>query len=310
MRVAITGASGLIGRALEASLLSDGHTVVRMVRHPPRGRCPAGVEEAEWRPEQGRVDTVALYEADAVVHLAGAPVGPAPWTRHRRTLIRRSRVRGTRTLCRALAAMRQPPPRLLTASGVHYYGDTGGRAATEDSPPGTGFLAEVCQDWEEAAAPAREAGLSVAHMRIGVVLDRSGGLLRALLPLYRAGLGGRLGPGTQYMSWISMRDQIGAIRFLLEHPQITGPVNLCAPEPVGNADFSLALGRALGRPTPLPVPAMAMRAVLGDFAEETALTDLRAVPERLMEAGYSFESPTIDRALSDVLARPAPTAGA
>ncbi|NYH54404.1 hypothetical protein HNR06_003993 [Nocardiopsis arvandica] len=310
MRVAITGASGLIGRALEASLLDDGHTVVRMVRHLPRGQHPPHVEEAEWRPEQGRVDTVALHGTDAVVHLAGAPVGPALWTRHRRTVIRRSRVRGTRTLCQALAGMADPPPRLLTASGTHYYGDTGGYAATEDSPPGTGFLAGVCQDWEEAAAPAAEAGLSVAHMRTSVVLDRSGGMLRTLLPLYRAGLGGRLGSGAQYMSWIAMRDHIGAVRFLLEHPEITGPVNMCAPEPVSNADFSRALGRALGRPVFLPVPAAALRAVLGDFAEETALTDLRVLPERLAKAGYSFALPTLDRALSDILARPGPSTGA
>ncbi|WP_190394363.1 TIGR01777 family oxidoreductase [Nocardiopsis quinghaiensis] len=310
MRVAITGASGLIGRALEASLLDDGHTVVRMVRHLPRGQHPPGVEEAEWRPEQGRVDTVALHETDAVVHLAGAPIGPALWTRHRRALIRRSRVRGTRTLCQALVGMTGPPPRLLTASGAHYYGDTGGHAATEDSPPGTGFLAGVCQDWEEAAAPAVEAGLSVAHMRTSVVLDRSGGMLRTLSPLYRAGLGGRLGSGAQYMSWIAMRDHIGAVRFLLEHPEVTGPVNMCAPEPVTNAEFSRALGRALRRPAFLPVPAAALRAVLGDFAEESALTDLRVVPERLGKAGYSFDLPTLDRALSDILARPSPSTGA
>ncbi|MCP3016820.1 TIGR01777 family oxidoreductase [Nocardiopsis dassonvillei] len=308
--MAITGATGLIGRALEASLLGDGHTVVRMVRHLPRGRHHPDVEEAEWRPEQGRVDTVALHEADAVVHLAGAPVGPALWTRHRRTLIRRSRVRGTRTLCQALAGMSSPPPRLLSASGMHFYGDTGERAATEDSPPGSGFLAGVCRDWEEATAPAEEAGLSVAHMRTSVVLDRSGGMLGTLLPLYRAGLGGRLGSGRQYMSWIAMRDQIGAVRFLLEHPEITGPVNMCAPEPVTNAEFTRALGRALRRPAVLPVPAPVMRAVLGDFAEETALIDMRAEPERLTKAGYSFALPTVDSALSDILARPAQSTGA
>lgn len=310
MRVAITGASGLIGRALSASLLEDGHTVVRMVRHLPRGGHPPRVEEAEWRPEQGRVDTVALHEADAVVHLAGAPVGPSLWTRHRRTVIRRSRIRGTRTLALALAGMSSPPPRLLMASGMHFYGDTGGVVATEESPPGAGFLAQTCQDWEEAAAPAVEAGLSVAYMRTAVVLDRAGGLLRTVLPLYRAGLGGRLGSGAQYMTWIALCDQVGAIRFLLDRPEVTGPVNMCAPEPVSNAAFTQALGEALGRPTILPVPATALRATLGDFAQETALIDLRAEPERLQKAGYSFLRPTIDSALSDILARPAPRAGA
>jgi len=310
MRVAITGASGLIGRALTASLLEDGHTVVRLVRHLPRGATTTNVEEAEWRPEQGRVDTVALHETDAVVHLAGAPIGPALWTRHRRSVIRRSRIRGTRTLAQALAGMPSPPPRLLTASGMHFYGDTGGAVATEESPPGTGFLAQTCQAWEKAADPALEAGLSVVYMRTAVVLDRSGGLLRTLLPLYRAGLGGRLGSGAQYMSWIALRDQVGAIRFLLEHPEVTGPVNMCAPEPVSNAAFTQALGEVLRRPTILPVPATALRASLGDFAEETSLIDLRAEPERLEKAGYSFHLPTIDSALSDILARPAPRAGA
>ncbi|GAA1465760.1 TIGR01777 family oxidoreductase [Nocardiopsis exhalans] len=309
MRVAITGATGLIGEALTDSLLEDGHTVVRLVRRLPRDTRVPRLEEAEWRAEQGRVDTVALQDADAVVHLAGEPIGPTLWTRQRKTAIRRSRVRGTQTLSQALARMSTPPPRLLSASGMHFYGDTGGGVATEESPPGTGFLAGVCRDWEAATAPAEEAGLSVAHLRTAVVLARSGGLLRHLLPLWRLGLGGRLGSGAQYMTWIALADQIGAIRFLLERPEITGPVNMCAPEPVTNAAFTEALGRALGRPTILPVPATAMRAALGDFAEETALIDLRARPKRLEESGYSFLLPTVDSALSDILPRPAPPAG-
>ena len=310
MRVAITGSTGLIGGALTASLLGEGHTVVRLVRRPPRGSQVPGLEEAEWRAEQGRVDTVALRGTEAVVHLAGEPIGPALWTRQRRAAIRRSRVRGTRALTQALARMSSPPPRLLSASGMHFYGDTGGTVATEESPPGKGFLAEVCQDWERATRPAEEAGLSVAHLRTAVVLARSGGLLRTLLPLYRMGLGGRLGSGAQYMTWISLADQVGAIRFLLERPELTGPVNLCAPEPVTNAAFTEALGRALGRPTILPVPATAMPAALGDLAEETALIDLRARPKRLEEAGYSFLWPTVDSALSDILPSPDPSAGA
>ena len=310
MRVAITGAAGLIGGALTASLLDDGHAVVHLVRRPPQSGRSTRLEEAEWRPEQGRVDTVALHGTDAVVHLAGAPIGPGLWTRHRRTVIRRSRVRGTQTLSQVLAGMPSPPPRFLSASGMHFYGDTADSVATEESPPGKGFLAEVCQAWEEATRPAEEAGLSVAHLRSAVVLARSGGVLRPLLPLYRFGLGGRLGSGTQYMTWISLTDQVGAIRFLLERPEVTGPVNLCAPEPVSNTAFTQALGRTLGRPTILPVPATAMRAVLGDFAEETALINLRARPKRLEEAGYSFLLPTVDSALSDILVRPGPPAGA
>lgn len=310
MRVAITGASGLVGGALTRSLVADGHTVVRLVRRAPRSADQPGIEEAEWRAVQGRVDTTALHGTDAVVHLAGAPLGPGLWSQRRRTLIRRSRVHGTRALARALAAMDSPPPRLLTASGMHYYGDTGGTVATEETPPGKGFLAEVAQAWEEAAQPARDAGLSVAHMRTAVVLDGSGGLLRTVLPLYRAGLGGRLGSGAQYMSWISLHDHVRAIRFLLERPDIVGPVNMCAPEAVSNAAFSQALGRALGTPMVVPIPATALRATLGDVAEETALVDLRAAPERLLRAGYSFDLPTIDGALSDILGRPVPPAEA
>ncbi|MDT0328765.1 TIGR01777 family oxidoreductase [Nocardiopsis lambiniae] len=310
MKVAITGTSGLVGRVLVESLLADGHTVVRMVRHAPRPVYRSRLEEAEWRPEQGRVDTVALHGADAVVHLAGAPLGPSLWTRQRRALIRRSRVRGTRTLAHALAGMDTPPPRLLTASGMQYYGDTGGRVVTEADPPGAGFLADICRDWEGAAAPAVAAGISTAHLRLAVVLDRSGGYLRSVLPLYRAGLGGRIGSGAQYMTWIAMRDAVGVIRFLLERPGITGPINTCAPEPVSNAAFTEALAGALDRPAILRVPATALRATLGDYAEETALLDLRGRPERLLQAGYSFTLPTIDSALSDILARPVSSPGA
>ncbi|MFL1381756.1 MULTISPECIES: TIGR01777 family oxidoreductase [unclassified Nocardiopsis] len=310
MKVAITGSSGLVGAVLTEALLADGHQVVRMVRHAPRPVYRSRLEEAEWRPEQGRVDTVALHGADAVVHLAGASLGHAPWPRGRREAIRRARVRGTRTLVRALTGMDAPPPRLLAASGMQFYGDTGGRVVTEADPVGTGFLARVCEDWEAAAAPAAEAGISTAHLRMAVVLDRSGGYLRSVLPLYRAGLGGRIGSGAQYMTWIAMGDAIGAIRFLLERPGVTGPVNLCAPEPVSNAAFTEALARALDRPAVLRVPATALRATLGDYAEETALLDLRGRPERLIKEGYSFTLPTIDSALSDILARPLPSAGA
>ncbi|MBR8744413.1 TIGR01777 family oxidoreductase [Nocardiopsis sp. MG754419] len=310
MRVAITGATGLIGRALTTSLWADGHTVVRLVRRPPRRSEIPRLEEAEWRAEQGRIDAVALSGTDAVVHLAGEPLGRGLWTRRRRALIRRSRVHGTRALCRALVAMDRPPTRLLSASGTHVYGETGDTVATEETPPGTGFLADVCREWEAATLPAEEAGMSVAHLRTGVVLAREGGMLRSLLPLYRWGFGGRLGSGAQYLTWFSLVDQVGAIRFLLERPDLTGPVNLCAPEPVSNAAFVQALERVLGRPTILPIPSTAIRVTLGDFTEESALIDLRARPERLEKAGYSFLLPDVDSALSDILARPGPSVGA
>ncbi|MUL40978.1 TIGR01777 family protein [Streptomonospora sp. PA3] len=295
MRVAITGASGLIGGALARSLTEDGHEVLRMVRRPARDAA-----EVCWEPG-GRVDTDRLAGADAVVHLAGAPLGPARWTRRYKRTLRESRIRGTRTLAAALAAMESPPPRLVSGSAVGFYGDTGTRPTGEDGPRGRGFLAELVADWEAATAPAEEAGVSVAHARSGVVLARSGGLLGTLLPLFRLGLGGRLGSGRQYVSWIALADEVGALRFLLERPDVAGPVNLVAPEPVTNAAYTAQVARAVRRPAVLAVPGFAMRAALGGFADEAALVSQRAVPERLLEAGYSFRFPSLPGALSDIV---------
>ncbi|MFW5417240.1 TIGR01777 family oxidoreductase [Nocardiopsis sp. CNT-189] len=295
MKIAISGASGLIGSALGRALTEDGHEVVHLVRRPART-----LAEARWDPVGGTVDTGPLSGADAVVHLAGAPLGPARWTRARKAAIRGSRVRGTRVLAEALARMDRPPARLVCGSAVGYYGDTGGEPVGEDGPHGTGFLADVVRDWEAAAAPAAEAGIPVAHSRTGVVLSASGGLLGTVLPLFRLGLGARLGSGAQYMSWISLDDEVAGLRFLVEHPEITGPVNLCAPEPVTNAAYTEAVARALRRPAVLAVPGFAIRAALGGFADEAALVDQRAVPDRLTAAGFSFRHPDIDSALADL----------
>ncbi|MDT0301022.1 TIGR01777 family oxidoreductase [Streptomonospora wellingtoniae] len=295
MRVAITGASGLIGSALSDSLTGDGHEVLRMVRRPAQNSG-----EAEWRPESGYVDTGRLAGADAVVHLAGAPLGPARWTRRYKRMLRKSRTQATRTLAVALAGMDRPPPRLVSGSAVGFYGDTGAVRTGEDGPRGRGFLAELVADWEAATAPAAEAGLSVAHARTGVVLARSGGLLGTLLPLFRLGLGARLGSGRQYISWIALVDEVGALRFLIERPDITGPVNLVAPEPVTNASYTRYVARAVRRPALLAVPGFAMRAALGGFADEAALVSQRAVPERLSAEGYSFRRPGLAGALSDI----------
>lgn len=297
MKIAITGASGLIGSALRASLAEDGHQVLRLVR----GEARSG-EEAAWDPHGGRVDTSRLEDADAVVHLAGAPLGPRRWTAAYRKKIRESRVAGTRTLCEALAGMEPPVPRLLSASGINYYGDTGETAVDERAPRGEGFLAEVVAAWEGATAPAEEAGVAVSHLRTGVVLTGSGGMLATTLPLFRAGLGGRLGSGRQYMSWISLADHVAAMRFLLARPELTGAVNLCSPEPVTNAEYTRAVGSAVGRPTLAPVPKFALRAALGDFADEAALPSVRARPARLLEAGYTFRHVRLDRSLSEILA--------
>ncbi|MFC3998771.1 TIGR01777 family oxidoreductase [Nocardiopsis sediminis] len=295
MRIAITGASGLVGTALSRSLTEDGHEVLRLVR-----RAPRDLAEVRWDPAGGGVDTDRLAGTDAVVHLAGAPLGPARWTPRYKHRIRESRVMGTRVLAVALAGMARPPRRLVSASAVGYYGDTGHTVTDEDSPRGMGFLADLVVDWEGATAPASDAGISVAHVRSGVVLARRGGLLGAVLPLFRLGLGARLGSGRQYMSWISLADEVGAIRFLLERPELTGPFDLTAPEPVTNADYTAALARAVHRPAPLAVPGVLMRAALGGFADEAALVDQRVVPKRLLEAGYSFRHPDIPSALSDI----------
>ncbi|GAA3734691.1 hypothetical protein HDA32_003887 [Spinactinospora alkalitolerans] len=296
MRIAITGASGLIGTALSRSLTDDGHDVLHLVRRPARTMA-----EVEWEPERGRVDLARMAGTEAVVHLAGAPIGPARWTRRHKRRIRDSRILGTRTLAARLASMETPPARLLSGSGIGFYGDTGTTVTTEEGPRGTGFLADLVAEWEAATEPAERAGVSVAHLRTGVVLARSGGLLGTVLPLFRAGLGGRLGDGRQYMSWIGLADQVAAIRFLLERPDITGPVNLSAPAPVRNADYTAALGRALGRPAVFAVPGFAMRAALGGFADEAALVSQRAVPQRLLAAGYSFRHGDVHSAISGIL---------
>ena len=295
MRVTITGSSGLIGSALVQSLREDGHDVVRLVR-----REPARADEARWSPADGYVEKDSLEGADAVVHLAGAGVGDRPWTKAYKRKIRESRVTGTRTLTEAIAAAHPRPGVLVCGSAIGYYGDTGGAEADEDSPMGRGFLAALVGDWEAAAGPAREAGVRVVHPRTGVVLARDGGILGRTLPLFRLGLGGTLGDGRQWTSWISIADQVAALRFLLDHP-IGGPVNLTAPHPVTNAAYTRALGRALHRPARLAVPRFALRAALGGFADEGPLVSQRVLPRRLAGAGFRFAHERVDEALAAVL---------
>lgn len=296
MRVAITGASGLIGSALAESLAADGHEVLRMVRRPADEP-----DEVAWHPGEGWVETAKLEGADAVIHVAAASIRPTRWTPTYRRSIRDSRVVGTRTVAAALAGMDSPPPRLLCGSAVGYYGETGQAAVDEHASRGEGFLAELVAEWEAATQPAEQVGISVVHLRSGVVLSPFGGQLAAMLPVFRLGLGGRIGSGRQFMSWIALADEVDAIRFLLEHPEITGPVNLCAPEPVTNADFTRALGAALRRPTPFAAPGFALRAALGLFADEAALASQRVLPARLQEAGYTFRHPELHAALEKIL---------
>ncbi|MCO5996464.1 TIGR01777 family oxidoreductase [Actinoallomurus rhizosphaericola] len=294
MQIAITGSTGLIGQALVRALRDEGLTVLRLVR-----RRPAADDEVRWDPF-GEVDTASLEGVDVVVHLAGAGIGDRRWTDCYKQEIRDSRIEGTRTLCRALAALDDPPSLLVSSSAVGYYGCTGDRTVDEDSPPGEGFLADVCRDWEAATAPAAEAGIRVVIPRTGVVLAREGGTLGRMLPLFRAGLGGRLGSGRQWFSWITLADEVAALRFLIGGP-LEGPVNLTAPEPVTNAAYTTALGRALHRPTPFAVPPFALRLALGGLADEGVLVSQRVLPARLTAAGFGFRYPDLASALAGIL---------
>lgn len=299
MRIAITGASGLIGTALAASLRSDGHHVVALVRRPA-----TGPDEAFWDPDSHRLDPTSLSNVDGVVHLAGAGIGDRRWTSSYQAALLRSRVEGTGTISEAISRAEPRPRVLLSASAIGYYGDTGDRAVDERSGPGSDFLAEVCVAWEGATAAAEAAGTRVVRLRTGLVCSPRGGFLGRQLPLFRLGLGGRLGSGRQYWSWISLHDQVRAIRFLLEDEMgqsLHGPVNLTGPDPVTNAEFTGALGRAVHRPTVAPVPAVALRIVLGKFAPVGVLAGQRVMPRALESAGFIWQHPTVDSALEWVV---------
>lgn len=295
MRVMIAGSSGLIGTSLVPHLRHLGHEVLRLVRREPRAP-----DERGWDPPAGQLDDGALDGVDAVVNLCGVGIADRRWSGARKQAIKDSRVEPTEVLAAAVAAQRIPT--LINASGINYYGDTRDRQVDETAPAGSGFLAEVCRDWEAATAAA-QAISRVVLLRSGAVLSPSGGILGRLRPLFALMLGGRIGTGQQYFPWISLDDEVGAITFLLEHAEVSGPVNLVGPEPVTNAQFTEALGRTLNRPTPLPVPGAALKAVLGEAAEELILTGPRAVPAVLERAGYQFRHRTVAEALAAAVER-------
>ncbi len=292
MRIAVTGASGLIGRALVSHLARRGHDVVRLVR-----RSPAAADEVHWDPDGGSLDVAALGSVDAVVHLAAAPASfPHRWTEARKSLILESRVQGTRALSTALAQMETPPRVLVSASAIGYYGGTGDTQVDEGGPRGAGFLADVVVQWEAAAEPARAAGIRVAHARTGLVVAGHGGAWGVMWPIFRLGVGGRLSSGKQWWSFISLRDEVRALQYLIEQP-IAGPVNLVAPNPATNDQVTRAMGALLRRPTVLPVPRVALQIVLGEFASEVLDTP-RVKPGVLLDAGFTFSDPTIEAALA------------
>jgi uncharacterized protein (TIGR01777 family) len=290
MRVLIAGASGFLGTKLVRDLTTGGHEVRRLVRRPPRG-----ADETRWDPARGQLDASTVESADAVINLSGANINRR-WTEAYKRKLVDSRVSATTTLATAIAGADRKPAVLVSASGVHAYGDPGDRPVDEQSPRGTGFLADLCRKWEAATAPAEEAGVRVAHIRTGFPLDRDGGFLKPLLLLFRLGGGGKLASGQQYMAWISLPDWIGAVRFLLDREDIAGPVNLTSPQPVTNAEFTRALGRQVHRPTLVPVPRFALRTVLGELGDE-ALANQRVLPGVLIKAGYEFRYPDLASAL-------------
>lgn len=290
MRVVVAGSSGLIGTALVAVLRAADHEVLRLVR-----RAPAGPDERRWDPTAGTLTDGALDGVDAVVNLCGVGIGDKRWTGAYKQVVRDSRNTPTDVLARAVVERRVPT--LVNASAVGYYGDTGDVEVDESAPSGTGFLAEVCHDWEAATAPATAGGVRVVLLRTGLVLSPAGGLLGRLKPLYSLALGGRLGSGRQYYSWISLEDEIAAIQFVVEHDAVSGPVNLTGPAPVTNAEFNRALGAAVGRPAPWVVPGFAIRLLIGDFAQEGVLAGQRAVPAALEAAGFTFRHRSVGEAL-------------
>ncbi|MGW5257192.1 TIGR01777 family oxidoreductase [Streptomyces sp. NPDC004012] len=296
-RIAVAGASGLIGSALVRSLTADGHEVVRLVRRSARGE-----EEVCWDPEGQYVDAAGLIGCDAVVNLAGAGIGDHRWTDAYKKTLRDSRVLGTAALAEAVASLPEPPRVFVSGSAIGYYGETGDRAVDETAPPGDGFLPSLCVEWEEAAAPAQEAGVRTVFARTGLVVAREGGAWGRLFPLFQAGLGGRMGDGRQYWSYIALHDEVAALRHLIDREDLSGPFNLTAPEPLTNRQITDVMGRVLHRPTLFPVPAPALRLALGEMSGDV-LGSARVVPERLLESGFSFAFPGIEEALRAALQR-------
>ncbi|MGO8750924.1 MAG: TIGR01777 family oxidoreductase [Thermoguttaceae bacterium] len=322
MKILISGASGLIGAALIRSFtapasranpeempgagslapdlpsrrpgLDEGNEIVRLVRNP----ATAVSGDVLWDPQAGKIDSTGLEGIDAVVHLAGENVAAGRWNAAKKERIRSSRVDGTRLLCQTLARLTRPPRVLASASAIGYYGDRNDEDLDERSPSGGGFLAGVCRDWEAATEPAAGAGIRVVRMRFGAVLSPLGGAMAALIPIFRAGLGGRLGSGRQYFSWVTLDDALAAIRFALQGDSLDGPINVTSPEPVTNRRFTDALGHALHRPTIFPVPAFVLRATLGAMADEMLLSSARVLPRKLLGAGFAFGDTAIQPALT------------
>lgn len=297
MDVVVSGATGLVGSALSKELEDKGHKVIVLSRSKP-----SSDDTIRWDPSRGQIDASRLEGVDAVVHLAGENI-VGRWTPEKKRRIRDSRVQGTRLLAETIAGLSEKPRAMVCASAIGYYGDRGNELLREESEPGGAFLSEVVKEWEAAAAPAREAGVRVANLRFGVVLSAEGGALGTTLPIFKLGLGGKVGSGRQWWSWVALDDVAGAIIHALENESVEGPVNVVAPNPMTNAEYTKVLGDVLNRPTLFPLPAPAARAMLGEVADELLLASARVEPAKLKETGYEFRYPELEDALRHLLAR-------
>jgi uncharacterized protein (TIGR01777 family) len=298
MKILVSGSHGLVGKALVKSLTKDSHEVFKLVRH----ERIYGEPEIEWHPNQGRIDRQHLEGFDAVVHLAGESIASGRWTEDKKRAIRDSRLKGTLLLSESLAQLSRPPSVFLSASAMGYYGNRGDELLTEQSAPGKDFLADVCFNWEKVTLSAVEKGIRTVYTRFGIILDAKGGALPKMLTPFRMGIGGKIGDGKQWMSWIALDDVIGALKFMMSDKSVRGPVNFVSPNPVRNADFTKTLGRVLARPTIFPIPAFAARLAFGEMADALLLSSQRVEPAILKDRGFMFSWPTLEPALRHILA--------
>ena len=299
MNIAVTGSTGLVGSALVPFLKTRGHHVLRIVRSAD----DLAGEDVAWDPNTGRIDAGRLEALDAVVHLAGENVAARRWDAEQKERIRASRVQGTGLLCQTLAKLRQPPGALVSASAIGFYGDRGEQELDEESPSGNGFLPEVCRAWEAATKPATEAGIRVVHVRFGIILSPKAGALSKMLKPFRLGLGGRIGSGRQWMSWIALDDALGCIDHVIGKNSLCGPVNAVTPNPVTNREFTRTLGRILRRPTLLPIPRFMARLAFGEMADELLLASTRVVPRALLDSNYQYLYADLEGALRHLLGK-------
>lgn len=303
MKILVTGASGLVGSALLPELQNAGHSIGRLVRpsSTKSGSAMRSVQDVPWNPETGELDAQGAEGAEAVVHLAGASIADGRWTASRKALLRRSRVDATRQLVQALEKLRQPPLIFISASAIGYYGDRGDEVLTEASSSGNNFLAALCQEWESAAAGAEQLGMRTVILRFGVILAKEGGALPRIMMPFSMGLGGKLGSGRQWTSWVALRDITGLILFALAHSEMNGAVNATGPAPVRNWEFAEILGRVMHRPSLFPTPAFALRLAVGEMADALLLSSQRVLPERAAQAGYSYRHTALDEALRAII---------